>query len=112
MYPTASIVYGIDLGQLDFDDIDNLERGVLKNHETVEIETYGEQSVEEYHILTVKEKNLPTVVCEAKKFDPLALVIKPHWNIDLQKAISDINKELNIQIKNEPHWFLIEVYGG
>lgn len=110
MFPEASIVYGIDLGQLDFDDIYNLEPE-LDKHKTVQISNYGEEDGDHYSMLTIKGK-FPSVVCEAEAFDPLKLIIKPNWDTELQNALTDINTILETPVKNKPKWFLIELYGG
>lgn len=112
MIPEATIVYGIDLGQLDFDDIGNLENNVLGNYKRLELATYGDQEEGESYILAIKDKNLPAVICEAKSFDPLKLIIGPDWDVILKDALIDINKEIEASIKNNPKWYLIESYGG
>ena len=111
MFPEASIVYGIDLGQIDSEDIDKLDTA-LTIHKAVEISSYGEEGVEEYYILNIKNYRLPSVICGAKSFDPSKLIAPPNWDVELQKAITDVDKILHTTTKTKPKWFLIELYGG
>lgn len=110
MFPEASIVYGIDLGLLDVDDIIKLD-SVWSTHKTVELANYGEEDDVEYSMLIIKA-NLPSVICEAQPFDPTKLIATPDWDKDLKNALKDINTILKTPIKNKPKWFLIELYGG